>query len=339
MSIPVQRLKGIGFLGAIDYVKSPNGLQSYRRRHSRFDHSVGVTELALLYTELAGVGCEESRVLAAAGLLHDVGHGPLSHTLEPVFQDVFGLGHHQSGVNILYGRSPLGNEISTIMSTYRVDLDEVTAMIAGAHSGPLAYLFSGPINLDTIEGICRSRAFMVKSHRPIDPSQLVASMARSTDTFPTDAMDDFWTLKGQVYNLVIHHPWCLIFDGLAQAYMKHCIDKFGPDDFIKTEDQLRYREPELFHIFAWAKTSKRRTYWDLLFQMFLIMKWRPQRIFSINKDVLVGCAADLGRRYTQKTEYRSVTQKPLSEAQSCGELYKTCLVQECVGGIRRSQHV
>ena len=260
MSTPVQRLKGIGFLGAIDYVKSPNGLQSYRRRHSRFEHSVGVAELALLYTQLCDVSWEETRILAAAGLLHDIGHGPLSHTLEPVFHDVFGLSHYQSGVDILYGRSPLGNEISTIMSNYQVDLDEVTAMIAGEHAGPLAYLFAGPINLDTIEGICRSRAFMVKSHRPIDPSQLVALMATSTDAFPIDAMDDFWTLKGQVYNLVIHHPWCLIFDGLAQAYMSHCIDNFGPNDFIKTEDQLRYQEPELFHIFAWAKRSKRRTY-------------------------------------------------------------------------------
>lgn len=324
MCTPVQRLRGIGFLGAIDYVKSPNGPQSYRRRHSRFDHSVGVAELALLYTRLCGAGWKETRVLAAAGLLHDIGHGPLSHTLEPVFHDAFGLTHHQSGLNILYGRSPLGNEISTIMSAYQVDLDEVTAMIAGKHAGPYSHLFAGPINLDTMEGICRSRAFMVKSHRPIDPRQLVTSMARSRDTFPIKAMDDFWTLKGQVYNLVIHHPWCLIFDGLAQAYMNYCIDKFGPNDFIKTEEQLRYQQPELFHIFAWAKTSKRRTYHRVseLFPKVLDYEVRaPQRVFSINKDVVVGCATDLQRRYTQETEYRAVTIGALlAEAQCSGEI-------------------
>ena len=324
MSTPVQRLKGIGFLGAIDYVKSPNGHQSYRRRHSRFDHSVGVAELALLYTRLCGVSLKEARVLAAAGLLHDIGHGPLSHTLEPIFYDVFGLTHHKSGVDILYGRSPLGNEISKTMSTYQVDLDEVTAMIAGNHAGPLSHLFAGPINLDTIEGICRSRAFMIKSHRPIDPGHLVASMAKSRETFPIEAMDDFWTLKGQVYNLIIHHPWCLIFDGLAQAYMNYRIDNFGPSDFIKTEDELRYKEPGLFHLFAWTKTSKRRTYHRVseLFPKVLDYKVRaPQRTFSINKDVLVGCATDLERRYTQETEYRSVTIRALlAEAQSYGEI-------------------
>lgn len=323
ISTPVQRLKEIGFLGAVDYVKSPNGPQSYRRRHSRFDHSVGVTELALLYSRLCGVGRRETRVLAAAGLLHDIGHGPLSHTLEPVFHDVFGLTHHQSGANILYGRSALGNEIGRIMSTYQVDLDEVTAMIAGEHTGPHSHLFSGPINLDTIEGICRSRAFMVSGHPPIDPRHLVGSMATSKFTFPLEAMDNFWMLKGQMYNLAIHHPWCLIFDALAQAYMNNRIERFGPDDFTKTEDQLQCQEPELFYLFAWTKTSRRRAYIRVseLFPKVLDHKVRaPRRTFSVNKDVQVGSSSDLERRYTQKTEYRSVTIGALlAEAQDYDE--------------------
>ena len=309
-STPVQRLKCIGFLGAIDHVLSPNGYQSYRRRHNRFDHSVGVAELAVIYTDIRGLSRKETRVLAAAGLLHDIGHGPLSHTLEPVFRSEFGLTHHRSGEDILYGRSPFGDEISKIMSAYVIDLDEVVAMIKGDHDGPHAHLFSGPINLDTIEGISRSRAFMIKSQPPIYPRRLVAAMAASGDALPIKLMDEFWALKDEIYNLVIHHPWHLIFDGLAQAYMAYHIDDFAPKDFLKTEDQLRHKKPELFHILAWANASRRRAYHRVSELVPTVLDYElkaPQRTFTVNKDIQINLPEDLKRRYAQKKEHRMVT--------------------------------
>ena len=95
LSKPLQRLKDIGFLGALDYIKVSNGSDAHRRRHNRFDHSLGVAELALLYSDIRGLPRKETRVLAAAGLLHDIGHGPLSHTLEPIFKASFGANHHE----------------------------------------------------------------------------------------------------------------------------------------------------------------------------------------------------------------------------------------------------
>ena len=43
LSKPLQRLRDIGFLGALDYIKVSNGSDAHRRRHNRFDHSLGVT--------------------------------------------------------------------------------------------------------------------------------------------------------------------------------------------------------------------------------------------------------------------------------------------------------
>lgn len=306
---PVQRLKRIGFLGAIDYIRSSNGYQSHRRRHNRFDHSVGVAELALLYADIKGLSGSESRVLAAAGLLHDIGHGPLSHTLEPVFKAAFDISHHLAGNDILTGRSPFGDEIPEIMSAYSVDLDEVTAMIEGKHGSPHSFLFSSPINLDTIEGISRSQAFASASIRQMNPRNLVAAIA-SSDTLPVEALDEFWELKHEIYNLLIHNPCGLIFDGLAQAFMDYNIDDFRPADFLKTEDQLRHKVPELFYIFAWAKSSKRRAYYRLseLIPEILAYDLRaPKRDFFINKNIPINRLEDLSVRYTQKKDHRNLT--------------------------------
>lgn len=323
LSKPMQRLTDIGFLGALDYIKFPNGSDTHRRRHNRYDHSLGVAELALLYADIRGLPRYDTRILAAAGLLHDIGHGPLSHTLEPVFNSTFGVNHHQAGRSILYGDSSLGKEIPEIMKAYGVDLDEVLAMIEGKHEGEHAFLFAGPINLDTIEGISRSRLFAAKATRPFNPKRLVALMAAS-DEWPVRATDDFWRLKDEVYNLVIHHPQGLLYDGLAQAYMTHEIDQFRPSWFQSTEHQLRHRygQQALFHIFAWARKSKRRAFhrlseWSPKLLDFEIKA--PTRHFHVREEVPIVKPADQAQRYLQKKHSRGVSVAELIGMGATGE--------------------
>lgn len=323
-TVPLQRLRKIGFLGALDYVRSSNGRQSHRRRHNRYEHSVGVAELAFLYADLKGLSRNETRVLGAAGLLHDVGHGPLSHTLEPIFKSKFGISHHRAGKEIILGRSPFGREIIEIMSAYSVDVDEVIALIEGKHEGRHAYLFSSPVNLDTIEGIARSRVYAAKGHRIVDPRRLVVALAENTE-LPVLLMDEFWRMKHEVYNVVIHNAWGLIFDGLAQAYMDHNIEQFSPNDFLKTEDQLRHKQPALFHIFAWAKASSRRAYCrvsEMIPEVLDFSIRAPKRVFTINSDVRMHSPSDIGRRYQQQKSFRNIKVGDLVTSQL--ELDKAC---------------
>ncbi len=309
LSGPVQRLKQIGFLGALDYIRFSNGFQAHRRRHNRYEHSLGVAELALLYAGIKGMRRKDSRILAAAGLLHDIGHGPLSHTLEPIFKSEFDITHHRSGDHILYGRSPFEDEIIKIMLTHGIDLDEVAAMIKGRHNSPHSFLFSSPINLDTIEGISRSRIFAAKSHQGIDPRRLVVALAESSE-LPAGLMDEFWRMKHEVYNLVIHNVWGLVFDGLAQAYMHHHIAEFSSDDFLKTEGQLRSKQPIMFHILAWAKASRRRAYHRVSEFMPEVLDFSlraPKREFTVRSEVTVRRPSDLKRRYQQTKSFRNIT--------------------------------
>ena len=95
-----QRLKSIRFLGGIDYllVRAPNGVKG-NIRYTRYQHSLGVARLALHYCQERGLSSSERRLVYVAALLHDVGHAPLSHSLEPVFDEIFGLEHHRIEVN------------------------------------------------------------------------------------------------------------------------------------------------------------------------------------------------------------------------------------------------
>lgn len=241
----LRRLAGIGFLGAIDYVKKGSGRDPHRRRHNRLEHSIGVAKLAETYALEIEMDEIERKTLICAALLHDVGHGPLSHTLEPVFEERFGINHHRTTRDIVKGKTRFGSQILDVLTEFGVDTEEVLALIDGEDVGSYAFLFSSPINIDTLEGITRCRAFAGPRSAFGSASAAVRRWATS-GRLPTNDFDDFWSLKNNVYNLVINAPIGRLLDTVAQSYMVANIDKFTKDDFLKTEKSFRVSHPELF---------------------------------------------------------------------------------------------
>lgn len=91
-SAPIQRLRHIHQL-ALTYLVYPGAT------HRRFEHSLGVMELATrIYTTVMENGCTDTleinggydrsyylRVLRMAALVHDIGHAPFSHASEDLF--------------------------------------------------------------------------------------------------------------------------------------------------------------------------------------------------------------------------------------------------------------
>lgn len=87
----VQRLKRIKQLGLTEFVY-PGA------NHTRFHHALGVMHLTSVAIEVlqnkgVDISGQEAEAVKLAGLLHDVGHGPFSHTLEYTLLD--GV-HHET---------------------------------------------------------------------------------------------------------------------------------------------------------------------------------------------------------------------------------------------------
>ena len=98
-----------------------NGLANlvfHGAEHSRFTHSVGVAHLAnemfdRICRNTGETGDEDLRLrLSAAALLHDVGHGPFSHTLEEILRSVgTAFDHEKMTVRIIEEPGSSINEI------------------------------------------------------------------------------------------------------------------------------------------------------------------------------------------------------------------------------------
>ena len=85
-----QKLRGRKQLG-INYLVFPGAV------HTRFEHTMGVLGITRRFCSLYGVDSDTTRLVCAYALLHDVGHGPFSHQIEPILAS----DHHQRGLALL----------------------------------------------------------------------------------------------------------------------------------------------------------------------------------------------------------------------------------------------
>ncbi len=75
-----QRLRHIKQLGMGDYI-FPGAV------HTRFNHCLGCSYVASQISRKVGLPDEERQLVIIACLLHDIGHGPFSHTFEDIFHN------------------------------------------------------------------------------------------------------------------------------------------------------------------------------------------------------------------------------------------------------------
>jgi len=240
-----QRLKDVRFLGGIDYVlvPTPNGAPN-NTRYNRFQHSIGVALLAMKYAEIRELP-EKSRLLAAAAaLLHDIGHAPLSHSLEPLFERAFGINHHQATTDIILGQSGLGNTVWQLLIEYGLDPEEVVEVISGRHD-PFEGFFGGPINFDTIEGILRSRQYIKPGANAFAPETVLMAAIERTSQADANVVDRFWSYKDDVYRFLIRSERGVLADHICQYFAEKSLHKLSRDDYFASEQSFFKKVPEV----------------------------------------------------------------------------------------------
>jgi len=237
-----KRLKGISFLGAIDY------LSKNKKRHNRYDHSVSVGTLALHYATLKQLNEYETKHLVTAALLHDIGHGPLSHSMEPAFARRYGISHHSMTNKIIKGESKLGRELYNILQKNHIDIEYIVALLDGNVSNTTAFALNNPINVDTADGIIRSMSYKYASntkraHLALlpKPVEIINALVYKNKRI----LDEFWSLKHRMYADIIHKPENIKADVVALNFAQEN-ENITLDDFYLTDKMFEAKYEDLF---------------------------------------------------------------------------------------------
>ena len=240
-----RRLKEIHFLGAIDYrlIPRPNGKQG-ATRYSRYEHSLGVMRLAHLYSTSQEMQSADRRLACVAALVHDIGHPPLSHSMEPVFKEKFGIEHHKATEDIICGRVSLGKDVFSTLRRHDMDVEELVAIISGELSGFDGF-FHGPINFDTIEGILRSRAYIRHASTIPSPNSVTAAAIGRTNHNDRNIVDEFWTHKDWVYKNIINSREGVLSDFACRFFLRRNLEHIDLECYFGTEAEIFRRIPSL----------------------------------------------------------------------------------------------
>jgi uncharacterized protein len=231
-----QRLHSIRFLGGIDYlvVRSPNGSKV---RYTRYQHSLGVARLALLYANERGLSTKERRLIYISALLHDIGHAPLSHSLEPLFFEFFGIEHHRATEDLIAGRVPIGQQVYHVLKENHIDIERIIALLAGTDNS-FDGLFTRPINFDTVDAIVRAQTYAKSKAILRSPERIMLSVIHRRDESDCEIADEFWNYKDQVYRTMINSRLGVLADFACQLYMRKNIGNFSADTYYTTEEEM-----------------------------------------------------------------------------------------------------
>ena len=200
---PFQRLRRVRQLG-------PAFLTFHGAESSRFTHSLGVLHLARLalgQLERRNPALAEHRaVLYAAALLHDVGHGPLSHSGE----DMYGL-HHEAWSGRLIREHPA---LRDRLETYAPGTAGAVAALLEHGQYPNAAiqaLVSSQLDCDRLDYLLRDSYSTGTAYGKLDLERILAALTLAPDgqlaITPKGlmAVEHYLVVRNLMYRSVYNH--------------------------------------------------------------------------------------------------------------------------------------
>ena len=200
---PFQRLRRVRQLG-------PAFLTFHGAESSRFTHSLGVLHLARLalgQLERRNPALAEHRaVLYAAALLHDVGHGPLSHSGE----EMYGL-HHEAWSGRLIREHPA---LRDRLETYAPGTAGAVAALLEHGQYPNAAiqaLVSSQLDCDRLDYLLRDSYSTGTAYGKLDLERILAALTLAPDgqlaITPNGlmAVEHYLVVRNLMYRSVYNH--------------------------------------------------------------------------------------------------------------------------------------
>ncbi|PNX48612.1 MAG: hypothetical protein BV459_02030 [Thermoplasmata archaeon M11B2D] len=177
----VQRLHNIKQLGFAHLV-FPGA------HHTRFEHSLGCSMIASQIADILALKGTEKKLLTCAAQLHDIGHGPFSHTLESILLQRFGVDHVDLTEKLILGDYAIfdgkeqqflsASSVHEILDKYQVDKKEIVKIIRGSVSkhAYLGQLLNSTIDVDQLDYLMRDAYYTGVAYGMIDLQRLLRTI-------------------------------------------------------------------------------------------------------------------------------------------------------------------
>ncbi len=202
--------------------------------HTRLEHSLGVYWVARTMAEKLGLDRDRSALVASGGLLHDLGHPPFSHTLEPSMRETLGYGHEAVSRRLITGSDApvvlpgvrIESQIPRILERHGISPPAVARLIdpqRATGSRPLLRaLLHGAIDADRIDYLQRDAHYTGVAHGTIDSVRLLDTVRGRGGRLifaekGRSAVEGFLVGRALMYSSVYYHKTVRAAEVMAQA--------------------------------------------------------------------------------------------------------------------------
>ncbi len=224
----MQRLRWIKQLGLASLVY-PGA------NHTRFEHSLGAYHLADLLANHLGLQEEDKRLVCAAALLHDVGHGPLSHATEAALAPYLRK-EHESIMDLLKR-----SEISAVLDKHGLNATDIQAAVNGSGLGQIV---SGEIDVDRMDYLIRDAHYTGVAYGVIDRLRLLQKMTLHQEQLVVEAGGVQAATSLLISRLLMHpsvyyHHVCRISESMISAGIRRMIEGATSASAVKYMDDIQ----------------------------------------------------------------------------------------------------
>lgn len=246
-----QRLRRIKQLGTSSYT-------FHGAEHSRFNHSMGVYEITrriisqfernyLSTSEYDGLWRQEERMVAlCAALLHDIGHGPFSHT----FEGIFNTDHEALTQQII--TSP-ATEVNQVLRQLGDDFPHKVASVIDKTypNQQVVQLISSQLDADRMDYLLRDAFYSGVSYGAFDLARISRVIRPHNHKIAFDfsgmhAVEDYITSRYQMYMQVYFHPVSRGMEQVLKGLLARARDCYlGLQDSQSIQGPIHLLEPFL----------------------------------------------------------------------------------------------
>ncbi len=220
--------------------------------HTRLEHSLGAYHIASQISETLNIEDDKRDVVACAALLHDIGHGPFSHTLESLLLEKFGVGHVDLTEELIFGEYEIfeSNEkdfiqsesVHQILSNNDIDKKEIINIIRGKTYKKLylSQILNSTIDVDQLDYLIRDAYYTGVSYGMIDIERLLQTLVIHEDTLAikrkgVGVVENILMARGLMYSSVYFHKTVRIAELMLSKAIE-VIPDLEPFEFFRLTD-------------------------------------------------------------------------------------------------------
>jgi len=156
--------------------------------HTRLEHSLGAYHMASQAAEKLELDTDEKKIVACAAILHDIGHGPFSHTLESILRDTLNVDHVDLTEKLIFGEynifEPEEKEfigtpsVFDILIKHGIDQKEIVSIIRGKNPKKpyLSQLLNSSIDVDQLDYLVRDAYYTGVAYGMIDIERFLQTL-------------------------------------------------------------------------------------------------------------------------------------------------------------------